>query len=186
MEEGDSVGAGCLTKIISSTLGAGRGGKVGDGVGTGLGGSDACNGWKEAVVVQEELGEVVLGGEVVGNGLGEWYVSMVLTHVETRLGGASGGGHGDDEVRNGTGVGVHEAKTPMCTGDVCDEHGWIGDRRCVGETGQEVMGHGVNAMGKGAVPSVPGVRCYFVEKVEDFGSEEVWCFVHGTLGEEAH
>lgn len=50
MEEGDSVGAGCLTKIISSTLGAGRGGKVGDGVGASLGGSDACNGWKEAVL----------------------------------------------------------------------------------------------------------------------------------------
>jgi hypothetical protein len=45
---------------------------------------------------EDDRQKVVLGAEVVGNGLGEDEVRVVFAHVDTWLGGPDGGGHGDE------------------------------------------------------------------------------------------
>lgn len=57
----------------------------------------------------------MLGREVVGDGLREEDIRVIFAHVEARLGGPDGGGHGDDEVGNGAGVRVHEPEAPLGT-----------------------------------------------------------------------
>lgn len=148
--------AGCLADVITGAFGAGVEDKVIDGITHPVWGGPCCKLWKESMEALEDgRGEVVKVGEMVGEGCGKGDRPFVVPHVETGGGSSDGTAHGDNEVGDGTGVGVHEAKPPLGDGDVGDEHGGFRDGISVGQLGKEVLGHGVNAVGKGACPGIP-------------------------------
>ena len=70
---------------------------------------------------------VVVEGVMVGERRGEMDGIFISAHVESRCGGFDGACHGDDEVGDGSGVGVHETQAAVGKGDVCDGHGGFRD-----------------------------------------------------------
>ena len=76
--------------------------------------------------------------------------------------------HGEDEVGNGSGVWVHEAKTPLGNCDVGNEERREGDGISLGEPGEKVRDHCVDAAGEWAFPGVPAFVASVSEGVHDF------------------
>lgn len=98
VEEEAAIGAGCLAEVITYAFSAGVIDEVGCGVSSCFWGSNASNGMKKPVVMEDDGGKVVLGGEVVGDGLREEDVGVIFAPVETGLGSPDNGGHVDNEV----------------------------------------------------------------------------------------
>lgn len=127
--------AGFLTDAVASAFGACVEDEVGDGILDAVRSGARCKLWEEFVESMEDgRGEVVEVGEMVGQGDGEVDGLFVGAHVEARCGSSDGAAHCDYEIRNGTSVGVHEAKTPLRDGDVGDEHGCFWDGGIVGKS----------------------------------------------------
>eukprot|EP00956_Cyclotella_meneghiniana_P018265 scaffold30304_cov40-Cyclotella_meneghiniana.AAC.1 len=120
---------------------------------------------------REKLMEVV---EVTRKGEREGDVGFVPIDLEAVGSCTDGTGHRDDEVWDGSGMGVEEAEAPLGDGYVGYEHGSGRNGRRVGETGQEIRCKIVNAFCKRAVPTVPFLRVHL----------EVWGFVHRTVCKE--
>ena len=79
----------------------------------GGGARDLCNRWEEEVEALEDFGGGV-GGlvEEVAEGMVEFVREEVAVDSETSLGVACGGGHCDDKVRGGAGVGHRRPRPP--------------------------------------------------------------------------
>lgn len=59
MKELQTIGTGGLTEVVPGAFRAAVGGKVGDGVARGPGGGDGGDGWKETVVSQKDVRQVM-------------------------------------------------------------------------------------------------------------------------------
>lgn len=76
---------------------------------------------------------------------------------QASVGGSDGSGHGDDEIGDGAGVGIHESQTAVGDGGVGNQEGGLWNLSSVGKAAKEGTGEGVDPSSERTIPGVPHI-----------------------------